>query len=229
MDTALVSCILPVHNGAAHLAEAIESILRQRGVRIEVLAVDDGSTDASSAILARYAPAVRVLRQANAGPAASRNAGILASRGQFLAFLDQDDRWLPGKLERQVARLGARPDLDAVVSYVESFWDDDAGRERDQPRSGAVPGYVSGTLLARRAIFDRVGLFDPQLWFVDSLDWFARASECGASIELMPDVLAQHRVHRGNLSRRGRDSRAETLRVLRRALDRRRPAPTAWE
>lgn len=228
MTPGTVSCVLPVFNGAAHLRDALDSVLAQRHL-LEIVAVDDGSTDASAEILARYAPRVRVVRQANAGPAAARNTGIREARGAFLAFLDQDDRWHPDKLARQMERFERRAHLDVVVSHVESFWDEDVVRGADQPRAGAVPGYISGTMLARRDVFDRIGVFDPGIWYVDSLDWFARAAEASLAIELMPDVLLYHRVHGGNLSRRGEQSRAECLRILKRALDRRRLSAAAQE
>lgn len=224
MTSPLVSCILPVYNGAAHLRDALESVLAQQYAPTEIVAVDDGSTDGSPGILAACGSRVRVIRQPNGGPAAARNAGIHAARGELIAFLDQDDRWHPRKLARQVAHLQANPQLDVVVAHVESFWEGEAPRAADQPRAGAVPGYVTSSMLARRGVFERVGLFDPRLWFVDSLDWFVRARERDVGIDLIPDVLLYHRVHAGNLSRRGRDSRAECLRIVKSALDRRRDA-----
>ena len=226
-NRSLVSCIIPVFNGAGHLRAAIDSVLGQTYSPIEVIAVDDGSTDHTPEILSAYAGSIQVLRQTNAGPAAARNLGVQSSTGAFVAFLDQDDYWRHDKLIRQMARFDARPELDVVVAHVQSFWQDDHARSADQPRTGTVPGYVSGTMLARRSVFDQVGMFDPGLWFVDSLDWFARAKEHGATVDLVADVLLFHRVHTDNLSRLGRESRAESLRVVRNALSRRQQAEAA--
>ena len=139
MTPPLVSCILPVYNGAAHLRDALESVLAQQYAPIEIVAVDDGSTDESPAILAACGSRVRVIRQPNGGPAAARNAGIHAARGELIAFLDQDDRWHPRKLARQVAHLQANPQLDVVVAHVESFWEGEAPRAADTGDLHASP------------------------------------------------------------------------------------------
>jgi glycosyltransferase involved in cell wall biosynthesis len=225
----LVSCIVPVFNGVHDVMRALDSIFAQAHRPLEVIVVDDGSTDETGAVIAAYGEHVRYVRQENAGPAAARNRGIRAARGALIAFLDQDDRWHPDKLAHQLTAFASRPSTDACVGHVESVWDDDTPRQADQPRAGVVPGYVTGTLLARREVFDRVGLFDAELWFVDSLEWFSRAVDAGITIAVLPEVLLYHRVHGGNLSRRGDDSRAETLRVIKRTLDRRRAADASAE
>jgi glycosyltransferase involved in cell wall biosynthesis len=221
-----VSCIVPVFNGGAHVAGALNSILTQSHAPLEVIVVDDGSTDETSAVLASYGERIEVVRQSNAGPAAARNHGIRTARGALIAFLDQDDLWHREKLARQVAHLDACRHVDVSVASVESFWSEgdgrEAARERDQPRSGAVPGYVTTAMLARRGVFDRVGPFRSELRYADSLDWFARAAECGVVIDLIPDVLVRHRVHGSNLSRQGAESRRECVAILRQTLARRR-------
>jgi glycosyltransferase involved in cell wall biosynthesis len=222
----LVSCIVPVFNGERYLGQTLESVFAQTYRPLELIVVDDGSTDRTPDVIAGYARRLRWVPQPNAGPAAARNSGLRESFGTFVAFLDQDDRWHPAKLARQMARFAARPELDVSVAHVASFWDTESGGENprspDQPRGGTVPGYVTGALLARRAVFERVGSFDVGLTYCDSLDWFIRAAERGVIVELLPDVLLYHRVHHGNLSRHGRESRAECLRILKRTLDRRR-------
>jgi glycosyltransferase involved in cell wall biosynthesis len=227
---ALVSCIVPVHNAERYLADALDSVLSQTHPATEVIVADDGSTDATRAIAARHGLRVRWVSQHTAGPAATRNLGLRASRGQLVAFLDADDRWHPDKIARQVARLTARPELDVSLTHVQLFWDDpeceEARRYRDHPRAGGVPGFATTTLLARRRSFDVVGLLDAGLWFADSLDWFLRARERGLVLEVLPEVLAYHRMHAGNLTRRREGaSREEFLRVVRAGLVRRRALP----
>lgn len=218
-----VTCVVPVYNGERYLRQAIDSILAQTWAPLDVLIVDDGSTDRSNEIVASYDDRVRCVTLRRGGPAAARNRGVAEAAGDYVAFLDQDDWWPVDKIERQVDRFAARGDLGVSVGHVDSVWDDEAApRTRDQPRSGAVPGYIPGTMLARRSVFTRVGGFNEQLWYMDGLDWFARAREAGVAVELLPDVLLYHRVHEGNLSRRGYDSRSEALHILRSALGRRR-------
>ena len=227
MTSPLVSCIVPTYNGEAYLGEALESILAQTYHRIEVIVADDGSTDATAEVAARYGPRVRVAAQANAGPAAARNLGLRAASGPFVAFLDQDDLWHPEKLTRQMARFEARPELDVSVAHVQRFWTAELPEQeqkfRDHRAAAALPGYITGTLLARRRVFDVVGPFDAHVRFADSMEWFLRARERGVVSELLLDVLLQHRMHGRNLSQaEAAGSRDEFLRVLKTSLDRQR-------
>ena len=221
----LVSCVLPAHDAAAHLPGAIENLLAQTYRPLEIVVADDGSTDETAEIAAAFGPPVRLVRQAEAGPAATRNLGLREARGELVAFLDPDDLWHPDKLAIQVGRLRARADLDCSVTHAELLFADpeDARRVAGQPRAGTVPGYATTTLLARREAFERVGALDDSLWFADATDWFLRARAHGLAIELLPDALVLHRVHAANLTRRrAHDSEDEFLRVVKRSLDRRR-------
>ncbi|MGH7718410.1 MAG: NAD-dependent epimerase/dehydratase family protein [Gemmatimonadaceae bacterium] len=223
----LVSCVIPVYNGERHLREAIESVLAQSFTNTDVIVADDGSTDGSMAIAGEYAPRVRVVAQETAGPAATRNLGLRHAGGDLVAFLDADDLWHPQKLERQLARFDVRPELEACVTHACMFWSEEWKGEaeyyRDHARAGALPGYATTTLLARRRLFDRIGDFEPELWFSDATDWFLRATERGVVMEMLPDVLTYHRMHGGNLTRRrSAESREEFLRIVKASLDRRR-------
>jgi glycosyltransferase involved in cell wall biosynthesis len=223
----LISCIVPVFNGERYLAETLDSILAQTYRPIEVIAVDDGSTDGTGQVIAGYGDRVRCLRQANAGPTAARNFGLTAATGALVAFVDSDDLWHPEKLERQVARFLARPDLDVCVSHVRNFWVEEIREEAarfERDRLGTpMPGYCNPTLLAKRALFERVGQFDPELDRRSQADWFIRARAHGANIELLPDVLVYRRVHRMNLSRRLHGQiRDDCLVIAKRLIDRRR-------
>lgn len=227
MTGATVSCIVPVYNGARYLGAALDSILAQTYRPIEIIVADDGSSDETAAIAARYAPAVRFVTQATAGPAATRNLGLRAAAGALVAFLDADDLWLPEKLTRQMTRFAARPELGVSVTAIRHFWipelAGEAERFRDDPRAAALPGYVTMTMLARRTAFDDVGPFDARLWHSDAGDWFLRAAAQGIVIEMLDEVLTLHRLHHSNLSRRhGTASRAEFLSLVKRSLDQRR-------
>lgn len=223
----LVSCIVPAFNSERYLAEAIDSILAQTHRPIEVIVVDDGSEDGTSEITRRYGPPVRLVKQPCLGPAATRNLGLRSAGGSFVAFLDADDLWHPEKLSRQIARFEARPELDVSVTHARMFWIDalrqEAQTHDSTTRTGAIPGYATTTVLARRALFDRIGDFNTGLWFSDATDWFVRVTEAGAVLELMDDVLVYHRMHERNLTRRRSDaSRDEFLMIAKRVLDRRR-------
>jgi len=110
-----VSAIIPVFNGSATLSQAIDSVLAQNSCGLELIVVDDGSSDSTPAIIESYSARVKQIRQANAGPAAARNTGVRSACGEYLAFLDADDRWLPGMLDRSIATLETDP--DGVMAY----------------------------------------------------------------------------------------------------------------
>jgi len=166
MKPPLISCIVPVFNGERYLAEALNSILAQTYRSLEIVVADDGSTDATAALVASYGDRVRYVWQPNAGPAAARNLGISVVQGELVAFLDQDDLWHPEKLERQTARFVPGLNLDACVTHVQPFWIPElrhaASQSRDHRLTRAVPGYLTGTLLARPSLFE-TGILSPHL------------------------------------------------------------------
>jgi glycosyltransferase involved in cell wall biosynthesis len=222
-----VSCIIPAFNAERYLQEALDSIFAQTYAHLEVIVVDDGSTDGTARVAAQYGSRLRCLHQSNAGSAAARNRGLAAARGELVAFLDADDLWRPEKLALQVARFQARPELDLCVSHVQNFWvaelHQEAERFRTHPRGQPIPGYWSGALVARRALFDTLGGFSDTLGHADDTEWLMRAAEQGALMELLPDVLTDRRLHPANLSRQmAAESRAEYLRLVKASLDRRR-------
>lgn len=118
MAEPLVSAVVPLFNGEVYSRTACESVLSQTYKSLELIVVDDGSTDSSPNMLASYGSRLRMVRQANAGVAAARNAGIRAAQGEFVAFLDQDDYWFPDKVAKQVAVFHAHPDVGLVHTAI---------------------------------------------------------------------------------------------------------------
>jgi len=228
----LISCIVPVFNGEKYLAEALYSILAQTYRPLEAIVADDGSTDGTAALAARYRDRILYARQDNAGAPAARNLGLSIAKGEFVAFLDADDLWDPEKLRRQMARFEARPELDLCVTHLQNFWipelEEEKTRFRTHRLTKILPGYVTVTLLARRSLFDRVGFFNADLKVGDDTEWFLRAVEKDAVVELLPDVLVFRRLHENNLSME-HGSRRQTvamqnamLQIVKASLDRRR-------
>jgi len=223
----MISCIVPVFNGERYLAEALDSILKQSYRPLEIIVADDGSTDGTEAIVARFGTQVRYLYQPNSGPATARNLGLEVVRGEFVGFLDADDLWHPEKLERQMARFDARPELDVCVGHVQNFWVAELREEEERFRNHRVskplPGYVTETLLAPYSFFKAIGPFNTTLGHGDSTEWFLRAAGHGAVIELLPDVLSYRRLHPANRSRLfASNSRDEYLKIVKASLDQRR-------
>ncbi|HEX7190041.1 MAG TPA: glycosyltransferase [Thermoanaerobaculia bacterium] len=138
-----VSVIIPAYNYGRYIAEAIDSALAQTLPPVEVIVVDDGSTDTTAEVLARYGDRIQVVRQTNQGVAAARNRGIRMAQGEYIAFLDADDIWKPRKLELQIARFEADPSLGLVRCDIEAF--DASGRI--ETRVQQEEGYVASALL----------------------------------------------------------------------------------
>jgi glycosyltransferase involved in cell wall biosynthesis len=226
-----ISCITPVYNGERFLSETVASVWAQSYPLSEVIIVDDGSTDGTRALaeelIATYGPRLRYLWKQNGGAASARNVGIQAATGEFVTFIDADDLWHPERLALQVARFEARPELGFSVAHIQNFWMDEVRdeeeRTQDQARAQPMAGYVATSLMARRLLFEQVGLFNDSLRHADSADWFLRAQEEKVIGELLPDVLIYRRMHRDNNSRLyAENSRAEFLRVLHQARLRQR-------
>jgi glycosyltransferase involved in cell wall biosynthesis len=227
MTSSLISCIIPVFNGERYLREAIGRILQQTYHPVEIIVADDGSTDGTASVVAGYDEQVMYLQQPHAGPAAARNLGLSIARGEFVAFLDADDLWHLEKLTRQMARFQARPELDLCITHIQNFWSPELQEEvahfDQHPLSQPFPGYVAQTLLARRALFNAAGQFNPALQHGGVKDWFLRMAEHGASMELLTEILVYRRLHETNLShRKAATNREEHLRLVKASLERRR-------
>ena len=212
-------------NGAPYIRECLDSVLAQTWRPIEIIVVDDGSTDRTPELVAEYAEAVAYIRQGNAGAAAARNRGVRAAAGAFVAVLDSDDLWHSEKLARQMARFEQRPELEMCVTYLQNFWNDDVKHEeasfRGHPLSRPQPAYLTVAFLGRRHLFDTIGEFDVDLRLGEDTDWFLRAAEQGVITELLRDVMVYRRVH-GKNTTRDRDARkAYMLKVVKASVDRR--------
>lgn len=221
-----MSCIVPAYNAERYIVDTIASILAQTHDTLEIIVVDDGCTDGTRERLEDFAAAIVVLGQDNAGTAAARNAGMRRARGEFMAFLDADDLWHPEKTARQLQRFRERPGLEVSFTWIENFISPDApgeGRPADDGTLKPVPGYVCPTMLMRRDVIDRVGLFDASLNHANEPDWILRAAELGVCMDILPEVLVRRRLHPDSRSARlAGSSHDEYLRLLKARLDRRR-------
>jgi glycosyltransferase involved in cell wall biosynthesis len=228
MDYPLTSVVIPVHNGARYLGEAIESVLAQYRVSVEIIVVDDGSNDASSTVARSYAPRVVCRSQPNRmGPGAARNLGVALAQGDFVAFLDADDLWEPTKLLRQLTIMRAEPRPDLVFGAVKHFISPDLDPEsaaRLHCPEGLKYGYIPSAMLARRDAFERVGPFREDLRVGEAIDWMVRARDLGLHDLMIPDHLVSRRLHASNLGVTRRRDRSDFARVVKASLDRRRAA-----
>jgi glycosyltransferase involved in cell wall biosynthesis len=225
----LISVMMTVYNGAPYLAEAIESVLSQTYRPIEFIVVDDGSDDGSSEIAKGFVPALQYVYHPRRGMGASRNRAVEIAKGQYLTYLDADDRLSPNALEKQATVLTAYPQVDVVFGHVREFVSpelDASARARLRPASERLPGRLPTTMLIRREAFFRVGLFVTDLKMGIGMDWSARAIEAGLTTFMLPDVIFERRLHGQNNGIRERERRTDYVRAVKAALDRRRTDQT---
>jgi glycosyltransferase involved in cell wall biosynthesis len=214
-----VSAAIVVRDGERFLGAAIESVLGQTVPCLELIVVDNGSTDASRDIAERYAAdGVRLLDEPEPGTAPARNLARESFRGEYLGFLDADDLWEAHKNEVQLAAFDGEPRPDVVFGHVVQFAQDsgDAGASPPQP------GLLTSSL-APRSSWERVGPWPPGVGnTAEGLDWLLRVRRAGLRELMLPDVVMRRRIHGENVGFRERAGRVELARVVKRELDRRR-------
>jgi glycosyltransferase involved in cell wall biosynthesis len=218
--TPLVSVVVPTYNSAAYIGECLDSVFRQSGpFALDVIVVDDGSTDDTVAQVRNGYPA-RCIEQANRGPAAARNVALGLARGDYVAFLDSDDLWPDGKLARQVEVLQRHPDVGLVFGDCRQF-DENGPRAQTLFESGGLgaafwgdPLYVidpyaklmrgnfitTGSIVMRRTCVATVGQFDESLRLVEDLEYWLRIA-LRYPIAHLDDVCLLRRRHAENTSR----------------------------
>lgn len=223
----LVSVVIPVYNDERYLAEAVQSVLDQEYGPLEVLVIDDGSTDGSGRVARSFGPPVQYHYREHAGLAATRNHGVALARGELLAFLDADDVWVHGKLTRQVETLLAEPALDGVFGRMEQFVSpelDPSLQERLRPRTAELAALSPCTLLIRTAAYRRVGELDARWKVGEFLDWLLKARELGLRTRMLDQLVLKRRIHSDNMGLRESDARKDYARILMASLQRRREA-----
>ena len=227
MSNPLVTAIVAVFNGERFLAEAIESILAQDYRPLEVIVVDDASTDASAAVASSFEEVIVIRRAGNGGPSVARNDGIARARGDLITFLDADDKMTADRLETQAGTLMANPEIGCVLMGQELLLEGAAGvptwlRPFGEPED-VVPGLMISAM-ARRALFERVGGFDPTYRLCVDVDWLFRVREAGVGIELLTQIGVIRRIHEDNATHQVEGVRAAMARAVRARLERSRAA-----
>lgn len=235
-----VSVVIPCYNAKKYIAATLESVLAQGDVVGEIVVVDDGSADGSAALVRQQYPQVRLIEQPNQGVAVARNTGVAASRCEWIAFVDADDIWLPGKLAGQLRLMASQ--ADARMSYTAwHVWHctepvpapgllaELQASAADAQRWGGASGWLypdllldcvvwTSTVMVHRSVLDEVGVFDPTLRIGEDYDLWLRASRVTPVLRLsMP--LALYRMHPANITRRVPE-RNYRFEVVSRALSR---------
>jgi len=221
-NEARVSVILPMYNGAQFVSRAIESVLNQTYKELELIVVDDGSSDNSINVVQDYTDArLKLFKKKNGGPASARNFGIQHCSGEYVALIDQDDLWYPKKLEKQIRLISQNSKLDMVYCDALSIYEDGSGPARKWselhiPQAGKVfiELYKGNFILSSSAIFrkfitNKIVLMDENRKFfgVDDYECWLRIA-LNSEIGYVPEILVERRLHKSNLSFRNKTSQS---------------------
>jgi glycosyltransferase involved in cell wall biosynthesis len=223
-----VSIIIPTYNRRSFVSEAIRSVLEQTYESVELIVVDDGSTDDTAKYVESLSADIQLIQQRNRGPSAARNAGIRAASGKFIAFLDSDDRWLPHKLAIQMNYMQANP--DAVVCYTDEIWIRNGRRVNQKLRHRKYSGWIfnfcvplcivsPSSVLMHRLFFESVGLFDEELPSCEDYDLWLRASLLMPFHFIAEPLIEKYGGHEDQLSSRWGMDRYRIKAILKLLLD----------
>jgi glycosyltransferase involved in cell wall biosynthesis len=219
-----ISVVIPAYNAARFLCEAVASIHSQVCRPIEIIIVDDGSSDQTAAVAAGLGSDIRILRQPrNLGPAAARNRGIEAATGEAIAFLDADDLWSTNAMTLLSSRLEQLPYVAIVAGRIKVVGNPLPARpvlHTADNLSGFALNF--GCSIIRRHVFQEIGLLDEKLRFGEDTDWFMRARERGVPIAVVDATTLIYRRHGSNLTYDDGQTMRVGLEMLKRSLDRRR-------
>lgn len=198
MNEARISVIIPAYNAERYLEEAIASVLKQDYAPLEIIVVDDGSTDATAKILANYGATIKILTQENKGPAAARNTGITAAKGSILAFLDADDLWSDTHLAVMIEYLAPGTEYDFVRGksrYVRNL-----GTSEEEILDPIFMNPLVSACLFRKEVFETVGLFDESMRQGEDFDWSLRLAESSCTGKHVDETTLLYRRHEHNLT-----------------------------
>jgi glycosyltransferase involved in cell wall biosynthesis len=220
----LISVLIAFHNRAEYLDEAVRSVLADTSAALEVVMIDDGSTDGAEVVAASFADRAVVVRQEHRGCAAAWNLGLDRTRGDLVAFCDSDDIWLPCHTGVLLDALDADPSVGVVFGRTTEFISPELDPDHLVTRAphDECVAPLSGAMLARRAVFDAVGRFDEALrqgfWF----DWYARLVDLGVKTADVDARVLRRRLHMQNSSIVQPEHLREYARALHASLVRRR-------
>ena len=213
-----ISVIIPCYNQMNYLFDAVTSILEQQISDLEIIIVDDGSTDISHAVLndLKQDSRIKIFMQDNQGAASARNLGIKNATKPYLAFLDADDVWLSGKISHQLKEM-QDAHVQMVFTYIEQFISPELMTEalKNKPiKNQIMPGKCLSTMLTSRDVFKVVGLFDESLKVGEFIAWNLKTKAHAISEKTIDKVYARRRIHKNNSSYRNKAHRQDYLRIL---------------
>lgn len=196
-----VSALMPAYNAEEFIGEAIESVLAQGYEDLEIVVVDDGSTDKTADIAEKY-PKVRCIRKEHSGISDTRNRTLKEASGEYVTFIDADDLWVEGKLKKQLDFLEQHPEYDCVCSKMRNFTripQDEITYEQQDLLEYKVLNLL-GMYCIRKSAVDALGLFDATLPYDEDTEWLFRMKVMGMKIGNIDEVHLLRRIHSKNVS-----------------------------
>jgi glycosyltransferase involved in cell wall biosynthesis len=228
-ETSVIGVIVPVYNGEQYIEAALNSLLREKGLSLDIIVIDDGSTDRTIEIVSRIMTAnssVRLLPGSHAGVSKARNLGLSAVHPttDYITFLDSDDLNPPGRIARQLNKLKEHPEQECIVGLVEFFEtaDENEGRPLPGSKTMAIRGIQLAAALFSKSVFDRIGSFDEEMQQGEDTDFFLRLLESQTNYILEDEVAVFYRRHPHNMTNNLLEARRGFMDAIRRSLVRRR-------
>jgi len=224
MEAKLISVIVPAYNREKYIGAALDSIFAQDYRPIEIVVVDDGSTD-NTASIARSYPDVRYIYQENQGPVVARNTGLANCTGELISFLDADDYWPAKKLRIQSDYLAAHPEVGCVIAKSRNFLQEGMNLPRwisEDMMTEDGGGWTLGSSLSHRWVFDRIGHLNVLFPYGDDLEWCMRVREAHIPLCFISEVLLHRRIHSSNISEDQNALARDRVRLVKAYMDRKR-------
>ncbi len=218
----LLSVIIPTYNRANFLTDAIKSINNQNYPNLEIIVVDDGSTDNTEELIQQLDdPKIKYIYQENKGPAAAKNTGLKAAKSDIIGFLDSDDLWPENKINLQLNLL-LKSELEMLFGGVKHLILKNSRDKEFIEHSETYRRNSLGSALFKKSIFKKVGFFNEELTHWEDLDWILRAAEAGINVKKTKEITLIVRIHNENISRDIKRGEKFLSKVLKASIERRR-------
>jgi glycosyltransferase involved in cell wall biosynthesis len=219
-----LSVIIPAHNGALYIGQAIQSVLAQTYPHLEIWAIDNGSKDNTKEIIRSF-PMVNYVHSEVADTAAARNEGLKRAKGEWIAFLDQDDIWEPTKLQKQLDYLANHPSLSGAICQQKMVLQEGHTKPhwlKKEFLETIQSAYLPSALLVKRSVMEKMNFFDTAFSLTSDVAWFLKAKHSGIEIGLLEEPLLIRRIHSDNASNRCSQIQKEILSAIQLSLAERR-------
>lgn len=211
-----ISVIIPTYNNAQFLKDSITSVKNQSYENIEIIVVNDGSTDHTEQVIADIDVNLKYYVIDHSGAASARNFGVQKSSGEYIAFLDADDLWPQEKIQRQLACITSQ-NIDAVFTGIKQFLDD-SFKSGSLKSNAVVPGISLTTMMIAREKFLNIGLLKTSFQLGEFVEWFIRSKQFNLRYEVLMDVVTQRRIHGNNTTAKNRANKKDYLHAINQAI-----------